>query len=101
MGHVLRPDLVLLLTVAPSAGIDRISRRARVTGELTSLSAHMIANPEAFAACEELLRNQAAQLGAVVEIDTTNLTIDQACNAAAAGVATLGIQEWTGAATRG
>jgi len=76
VSYLVRPDLVLLLTVAPPIGIDRIKHRARLTGKRTTLGEGLTADPEAFARCEAIVRTQAVGLP-IVEIDTTDLTIDE------------------------
>lgn len=87
--YIHRPHLVLFLRVTPSVGIDRILRRARITGQLKSMSRQMIRTPQAFAACDQLLRHQIHRLAPVVELDTTCLTADQVCSVATAAVERL------------
>jgi thymidylate kinase len=89
MDHVLRPDLILFLSAAPLVAIERLQRRRARTGALTALGERLASDPVGFSICEEVLRSQATRLAPTVEIDTTNLTLDEVRDRAVASMVEL------------
>ncbi len=88
-GYLVVPDLVVFLRAEASVGIERIKKRAQETGKMTALAEWLIHHPAAFADCDEVVRDQSRKLARTVEIDTTPLTVELACDAAAAAVGAL------------
>ena len=88
-GYFVVPDLVVVLRADASVSIERIRKRAQETGKMTALAQRLIDHPEAFADCDELVRDQSRRLARTVEIDTTSLTVELACDAAVAAVGAL------------
>ena len=83
------PDLTLLLTAGYEAACHRI--RERLPARCTRVEQLVLASPDFFRRREIALRTQAAKLGPVLELDTTNLSQTAMCHSAWALLAeTLG-----------
>jgi thymidylate kinase len=80
--YLRRPDLVILVTVGHAAARERMLGRVDAAGQSSPIRQRSQESPAFFHAWEAALRRQAALLGPVDELDSTSLTIDQACRGA-------------------
>lgn len=76
------PDMTLLLTAEHAVVRTRIEGRSARSGTLTPVARRMVESEEFFYAREDACRRCAAGLGPVVELDTTNLSLDEVCQSA-------------------
>ncbi len=76
------PDLTLLLTAQHSVAKARIQSRSLKSGTLTPIGRRMVESKDFFEKRENACRHWAATLGPVVELDTTDLSLEEMCRAA-------------------
>ena len=76
------PDLTLLLTATHAVASARINNRSFKSGMLTPVARKILESEEFFHKRENASRRLATSLGPVVELDTTNLSPQEMCNAA-------------------
>lgn len=76
------PDLTLLLTAKHAVASARINNRSLKSGMLTPVARKILESKEFFHKRENTSRRLAMSLGPVVELDTTNLSPEEMCNAA-------------------
>jgi thymidylate kinase len=76
------PDLTLFLTAEYGTACHRI--RERLPRRRTRVELLVLESPEFFHRREEALRRQAAKRGPLVELDTTELSVTEMCQATAA-----------------
>ena len=76
------PDLTLLLTATHAVAKARINNRSLKSGMLTPVARKILESEEFFDKRENASRRLATSLGPVVELDTTNLSPQEMCNAA-------------------
>jgi thymidylate kinase len=76
------PDLTLLLTGEHAVASARIHSRSVKSGMLTPVARRMLESEEFFHKRENACRRVATRLGPVVELDTTNLSLEEMCNSA-------------------
>ena len=60
----------------------RIRNRSLVSGKLTPVARRMVESEEFFHRRQNASRRIAMSLGPVVELDTTNLSVEEMCNSA-------------------
>jgi thymidylate kinase len=77
-----RPDLTLLVTADHARACERIRARAGGREPRSVVERWTLDSPEFFVRRESSLRHHAARIGPVVEMDTTDLAIDDAGRAA-------------------
>ena len=80
--YLLTPDLTLLLTATHAVAKARINNRSLKSGMLTPVARKILESEEFFDKRENASRRFAMSLGPVVELDTTNLSPQEMCNAA-------------------
>ena len=80
--YLCMPDLTLLLTAKHAVASARINNRSLKSGMLTPVARKMLESEEFFHKRENASRRFATSLGPVVELDTTNLSPEEMCNAA-------------------
>ena len=76
------PDLILLLTAKHAVASARIHNRSVKSGKLTPVAKRMLESEEFFYKRENASRRFAMGLAPVVELDTTNLAVEEMCNSA-------------------
>jgi len=76
------PDLILLLTAKYPVACARIRNRSLESGMLTPVARRMLESEEFFHKRENACRQLAMRLAPLVELDTTNLSTKEMCNAA-------------------
>jgi thymidylate kinase len=82
-GSYLRiPDLTLLLTAEHAVVSARIQTRSSKSGMLTPIARRMVESEEFFRERENVCRRFAMRLGPFVELDTTNLSLEEMCQSA-------------------
>jgi len=74
------PDLTLLLTATHAVASARINNRSVESGILTPVARRMLESEEFFHKREDGCRRLSKRLGPVVELDTTNLSVEEMCN---------------------
>jgi thymidylate kinase len=82
LSYLCIPDLTFLLTAEHAVASARINKRARQSGKLTPVARRMIESEEFFRKRQDASQRWATRLGPVVELDTTNLSPEEMCNAA-------------------
>ena len=82
LSHLYIPDLTLLLTAEHAVASARINRRSHESGKLTPVARRMIESEEFFHKRQDASRRWAMRLGPVVELDTTNFSLEEMCNSA-------------------
>lgn len=80
--YLCMPDLTLLLTARHAVASVRIHNRSLESGTLTPVARRMLESEEFFHKRENASRRFAMRLGPVVELDTTNLSLEEMCNSA-------------------
>jgi thymidylate kinase len=80
--YVCMPDLTLLLTAEHATASARINDRSLKSGMLTPVARRMLESEEFFYKRENASRRITMSLGPVVELDTTNLSLEDMCNSA-------------------
>jgi thymidylate kinase len=76
------PDLILLLTAEHGMASKRIYNRSLQSGMLTPVARRMLESEEFFHRRENACRRLLMGLGPVVELDTTNPSLEAMCNSA-------------------
>jgi len=76
------PDLTLLLTATHAVASARINNRSLKSGTLTPVARKILESEEFFHKRENACRQLAMRLAPLVELDTTNLSTKEMCNAA-------------------
>ena len=76
------PALTLLLTAEHAVVSARIHTRSAKSGMLTPMARRMVESEEFFRKRENASRWLSKKLGPVLELDTTNLSIEEMCNSA-------------------
>ena len=82
LSYLRMPDLILLLTAKHGVASARIHKRSLKSGMLTPVARKMLESEEFFHRRENACRRMSIRLGAVVELDTTNLSSEEMCNSA-------------------
>jgi len=82
LSYLCMPDLTLLLTAEHAAAGARINKRSRESGKLTPVARMVLESKEFFHKRQDASRRWAMRLGPVVELDTTNLSLEEMCNSA-------------------
>jgi thymidylate kinase len=80
--YVCMPDLTLLLTAEHATASARINDRSLKSGMLTPVARRMLESEEFFYKRENASRRITMSLSPVVELDTTNLSLEDMCNSA-------------------
>jgi len=80
--YLLMPDVTLLVTAEHAVINARIRNRSLVSGKLTPVARRMVESEEFFHRRQNASRRIAMSLGPVVELDTTNLSVEEMCNSA-------------------
>lgn len=80
--YLRRPDLTLLLTAEHAVVSARISRRSLKSGKLTPVARRILESEEFFRRREDASRRIAMSLNSVVELDTTNIPLEEMGNSA-------------------
>src|SRR5690349_6220768 len=80
--YLLMPELTLLVTAEHAAASARINDRSHKSGMLTPVARRMVESEEFFHKRQNASRHLAMSLGPVVELDTTNLSLEEMCNSA-------------------
>ena len=80
--YLCTPDLILLLTAEHAVASARIYKRSVKSGMLTPIARRMRESKEFFHKREDACRRLSKRLGPVVELDTTNLSVEEMCNSA-------------------
>lgn len=80
--YLCTPDLILLLTAEHAVASARIYKRSVKSGMLTPIARRMRESEEFFHKREDACRRLSERLGPVVELDTTNLSVEEMCNSA-------------------
>jgi thymidylate kinase len=75
--YLCKPDLTLLLTAGHAVASARIGNRSLESGMLTPVARKMVESEEFFHNRENACRRWAKTLGPVVELDTTNLSLEE------------------------
>jgi thymidylate kinase len=78
--YLCMPDLTLLLTAEHATASARINDRSLKSGMLTPVARRMLESEEFFYKRENASRRITMSLGPVVELDTTNLSLEDMCN---------------------
>jgi len=89
LSHILVPDLTLLLLADHGVASQRARARERPEKELTAVHRRALDSAAFFGRWQETYRREAARIGPVVEMDTTALSVEETCSAAAARVLEL------------
>lgn len=76
------PDLILLLTAEHSVASTRIHNRSAKSGVLTPIAQRMQESEKFFHERENVARRFAAGLAPVLELDTSDLSIEEMCRSA-------------------
>ena len=76
------PDVILLLTAKHAVARARICSRSQESGMMTPVARRTVESEEFFLTRETAIRKLAMRLGPVVELDTTNLAVEQMCDSA-------------------
>ncbi len=76
------PDLTLLLTASHAVASARIHTRSGKSGTLTPIARRMVESEEFFQKRENACRRFAMRLGPGVELETTNLSLEEMCESA-------------------
>ncbi len=80
--YLCMPDLILLLTAEHAVASERIYKRSVKSGMLTPIARRMRESEEFFHKREDACRRLSTRLGPVVELDTTNLSVEEMCTSA-------------------
>ena len=80
--YLCNPDLILLLTAEHAVASARIYKRSVKSGMLTPIARRMRESEEFFHKREDACRRLSKRLGPVVELDTSNLSVEEMCNSA-------------------
>ena len=80
--YLLMPDVTLLVTAEHAVVSGRIHNRSLESGKLTPVARRMVESEEFFHRRQNASRRLAMSLGPVVELDTTNLSVEEMCNSA-------------------
>jgi thymidylate kinase len=80
--YLCTPELTVLLTAEHAVASARIYKRSVKSGMLTPMARRMRESEEFFHKRENACRRLAMRLGPVVELDTTNLSVEEMCNSA-------------------
>ena len=78
--YLCTPDLIVLLTAEYAVASARIRERSFESGMLTPVARKMLESEEFFHRRENAYRQMSFGLGAVVELDTTNLSPEEMCD---------------------
>lgn len=76
------PDVTLLLTAEHTVASARIKNRSLTSGKLTPMARRVLESEEFFQQRQDVSRRIAMSLGPVVELDTTNLSLEEMRNSA-------------------
>lgn len=76
------PDLTLLLTAEHAAATSRINIRHRESGKLTAVAQKTLESEDLFRKRQIISRQIARRLGPLVELETTNLSLEEMCASA-------------------
>ena len=76
------PDLTLVLAAEHAVASARIHNRALKSGMLTPMARRMRESEEFFYKREDACRRLSKRPGPMVELDTTNLLVEEMCNSA-------------------
>ncbi len=79
--YLCRPNLTLLLTAEHAEASARINNRSLKSGKLTPVAQKMVESGEFFRKRENASRRIAMSLSPLVELDTTNLSPEEMCDA--------------------
>ncbi|MEO6969302.1 MAG: hypothetical protein ABI217_00210 [Chthoniobacterales bacterium] len=74
------PDVTLLLTAEHAVASARIKNRSLTSGKLTPMARRVLESEEFFEQRQDVSRRMAMSLGPVVELDTTNLSLEEMRN---------------------
>ena len=80
--YLCTPDVILLLTAAHAVARARICSRSCESGVMTPAARRSVESQEFFQKRETAIRRFAMRLGPVVELDTTNLSVEDMCGSA-------------------